>query len=308
MKKAMSRILNKILSLNLAMWLCLIFAGGAVVLAFFQAEIAGALMGCTPLQRETLVVKMWGASYHIGMLAWVTTVIVQSVTLVLGGGLAVSGVRAVFRRRYDSALMHIGCACVMGGWLVGQHAVRSSSAERPITGMMLLVDGERDNSLWGGPMLDKHLGKLPFTVYLNRFTVDFYDNGMPSEYRSRITILEQGKPPRTEDVLVNHPAYAHGYHIYQMSWGESTDNFGRPVTYTVLQFIRDPGLYVVYAGFVILTLGVLWFAVRFFTPIFSRKDAEAQRRKERNSILKIFAPLRLCVSARKENTEEKPWQ
>ena len=174
--------------------------------------------------------------------------------------------------------------------------------------MMLLVDGERDNSLWGGPMLDKHLGKLPFTVYLNRFTVDFYDNGMPSEYRSRITILEQGKPPRTEDVLVNHPAYAHGYHIYQMSWGESTDNFGRPVTYTVLQFIRDPGLYVVYAGFVILTLGVLWFAGRFFATSFSRKDAEAQRRKERNSILKIFAPLRLCVSARKENTEEKPWQ
>ena len=247
------------------MWLCLLLAGGAVVLAFFGAEVSGALMGCTPLQHETLVVTMLDARYHIGEMAWIVTVICQAGTLVLAVGLAVSGIRAVRRKRYDSALIHIGCVCVMGGWLIGQHAVRATSEDRPVTGVMAMIDGDTMDTLWGGATLNEYLGKLPFTVRLEKFTVDFYHNGMPREYRSRITILEPGKaPPRTVDVRVNYPARVRGYHIYQMSWGESTDHYGRPVTYTVLQFIRDPGLYAVYTGFVILVMGVLWFAVRVF--------------------------------------------
>ncbi|MCL2104432.1 MAG: cytochrome c biogenesis protein ResB [Kiritimatiellaeota bacterium] len=260
----MSRWLQKLLGLSVAMWLCLLFAGGAVVLAFFGAEVSGALMGCTPHQRETLVVPMFNVTYHIGEMAWITTILCQRVTLVLAIGLVVSGIRAIRRTRYDSVLIHIGCACVMGGWLIGQHAVRTTSEDRPVTGAMALIDGDTMDTLWGGATLNEYLGKLPFTVHLDTFTVAFYKGGLPREYRSRITILEPGKAPRTEDVLVNHPARAHGYHIYQMSWGESTDHYGRPVTYTVLQFIRDPGLYVVYTGFAALFLGTIWFAARVF--------------------------------------------
>jgi len=186
-------------------------------------------------------------------------------TLVLAIGITVSGIRAVFRKRFDSALIHLGCACVMAGWLMGQYAIRTTSKERPITGAMAMIDGDRMNTLWTGRTLTEYAGKVPFTVCLEKFTVERYENGMPREYRSHITILEQGKEPRVEHVRVNHPVYIHGYHIYQMSWGESTDHFGRPVTYTVLQFIRDPGLPVVYTGFVILVIGTLWFAARFFT-------------------------------------------
>jgi len=53
-----------------------------------------------------------------------------------------------------------------------------------------------------------------------------------------------------------------GYHIYQMSWGHSTDRLGRPIVYTVLQVIRDPGLRLVYAGFMLLFAGILFFAWR----------------------------------------------
>jgi len=153
----------------------------------------------------------------------------------------------------------------MAGWLVGQHAIRTTSEERPITGAMAMIDGDKMNTLWTGRTLTEYAGKVPFTVRLEKFTVERYENGMPREYRSHITILETGKEPRVEHVRVNHPVYSHGYHIYQMSWGESTDNFGRPVTYTVLQFIRDPGLPIVYTGFVILVIGTFWLAVRFFT-------------------------------------------
>ncbi|MCL1920069.1 MAG: cytochrome c biogenesis protein ResB [Kiritimatiellaeota bacterium] len=226
------------LNLDVALWTCLLFAGGAVVLAFLGPEKSGALMG------------------QLGC---------QAVTFALAIGIAVSGVRAVLRKRFDSALMHLGCACVMAGWLMGQHAARTTSEAHPVTGSMAMIDGDRMDTLWTGRTLTEYVGKLPFTVRLEKFTVNFYEGGMPREYRSRIMILEPGKEPRTEDVRVNHPAYVHGYHIYQMSWGESTDHYGRPVVYTVLQFIRDPGLPVVYAGFVVLLAGTLWFAARFFT-------------------------------------------
>ena len=233
----MSRILNKLLGLDVALWLCLLLAGGSVALAFVGAENAGAFMGRAECQAGTLVLAV---------------------------GLAVSGIRAIRRRRLDSALMHLGCACVMSGWLVGQHALRTTSAEHPATGAMAMVDGDKMDTLWAGARLDKPAGKLPFAVRLEKFTVEYYDQGPVREYRSRITILEPDKEPRVENVRVNHPAYVHGYHIYQMSWGESADHFGRPVVYTVLQFIRDPGLPVVYTGFVVLLVGTLWFAARFF--------------------------------------------
>jgi len=234
----LSRFLQKILGLDVALWLCLLLAAGSVVLAFLGPTKSGALMG------------------HIAC---------QVSTLVLGIGIAVSGVRAILRKRYDSALMHIGCACVMAGWLMGQYAIRTTCEERPITGAMAMIDGDRMDELWTGRTLTEYVGKVPFTVRLDKFTVERYPDGPIREYRSRITIIEPGKKPRVENVRVNHPVYIHGYHIYQMSWGESTDHFGRPVTYTVLQFIRDPGLPVVYTGFVMLLIGALWFAVRFFT-------------------------------------------
>ena len=66
------------------------------------------------------------------------------------------GVRAVLRRRFDSALLHIGCACVLAGWLMGRYAVRTSTAARPCTGSMVMVDGD-GRTVYGRPMLDQYV-------------------------------------------------------------------------------------------------------------------------------------------------------
>lgn len=81
----------------------------------------------------------------------------------------VVGARAVLRRRFDSALLHVGCACVLAGWLMGRHAVRNASPDRPCLGSMVMVDGEESDRLWEGPMLDRSVGRLPFSVRLERF-------------------------------------------------------------------------------------------------------------------------------------------
>jgi len=239
--------LNRVAGLGGAAWLCWLLALGAVALAFPGPERSGAFMACTLMQ-------------------------------LLSAGLALlllfNGLRAAGRRRFDSALLHLGCACVLAGWLAGQHAVRTATLDRPASGAMVMVDGDTSDKLWDGPYLTNFVGRVPFSVKLEKFFVERYernaldrDAGRDApvrEYRSRVTIAEPGKPPYVANVRVNHPAYVRGFHIYQMSWGENADQFGRPVVYTVLQFIRDPGLPLVYAGFVVLFAGVLLFAARIF--------------------------------------------
>ncbi len=210
--------------------------------------------------------------------------------------LVLRGYLALARKRFDSALLHLGCALVIGGWLWGQVAamrVRAAAPDRavmmsmmhradaagvkrpkPLKGSMALVEGDVMNSLWEGPYLDRFVGKLDFTVKLDSFVVDYYQSSpgdrtqgrMPpiKEYCSRVTISEPGKEPYSREIRVNYPARIGDFLVYQMSWGQSTNTANQPVTYTVLQFIRDPGLNAVYTGFVMIFVGILLFCVRLF--------------------------------------------
>ena len=44
---------------------------------------------------------------------------------------------------------------------------------------------------------------LGFEVRCDDFNVDFYDSGTPKEFRSRLTILKQGKEVFQKDIIVN---------------------------------------------------------------------------------------------------------
>ena len=240
-------LLSRVTGPGAAACLCWALSLGAVALAFPGPERSGAFMS------------------HPVMLGF---------TSVLAAALLFNGLRAVSRRRFDSALLHLGCACVMAGWLLGQVAVRTATTDKPAVGAMALIAGDESDKLYDGVKLDKFVGQVPFTVKLEKFFVERYERNTHDrdagsdapvrEYRSRVTITEPGQAPYVVNVRVNHPAQVKGYHIYQMSWGESSDVYGRPVTYTVLQFIRDPGLPLVYAGFAVLFAGILLFAARVF--------------------------------------------
>jgi cytochrome c biogenesis protein len=59
---------------------------------------------------------------------------------------------------------------------------------------------------------------LPFDVRLDRFTVEFYDNGAPKEYRSDLVFVEGGKTALQGSLLVNHPITFGGITFYQSSY------------------------------------------------------------------------------------------
>ncbi len=63
--------------------------------------------------------------------------------------------------------------------------------------------------------------KLGFTIQCNDFEVKFYDTGAPEEFRSNLTIIEEGKESLTKDILVNHPLRYKGINIFQSSYGSA---------------------------------------------------------------------------------------
>ncbi len=60
---------------------------------------------------------------------------------------------------------------------------------------------------------------LGFSIKCNTFDVKFYDTGAPEEFKSNLTIIENGKASFTKDILVNHPLRYKGINIFQASYG-----------------------------------------------------------------------------------------
>lgn len=59
---------------------------------------------------------------------------------------------------------------------------------------------------------------LGFTVRCDKFTLSYYDNGQPKEYRSDLTIIDNGKEVLSKAIVVNGPLDYKGYTFYQASY------------------------------------------------------------------------------------------
>ncbi|WP_300462762.1 cytochrome c biogenesis protein ResB [Desulfobacula sp.] len=61
--------------------------------------------------------------------------------------------------------------------------------------------------------------KLDFSIRCNDFDVKFYDTGAPEEFKSNLTIINNGNALFTRDIRVNHPLRYKGINIFQASYG-----------------------------------------------------------------------------------------
>jgi cytochrome c biogenesis protein len=62
--------------------------------------------------------------------------------------------------------------------------------------------------------------KLPFAIRCEDFDVQFYSTGAPREFRSRLVLLDEGRPVLEKDVIVNDPIRYKGINIFQSSYGK----------------------------------------------------------------------------------------
>lgn len=60
---------------------------------------------------------------------------------------------------------------------------------------------------------------LGFEIRCDKFSIHYYASGMPSEYRSTVTILRQGRAVLKKDIIVNDPLRFGGISLYQSSYG-----------------------------------------------------------------------------------------
>ncbi len=85
-------------------------------------------------------------------------------------------------------------------------------------GQMNIIEGEqsREVTLYG----DRETKNLEFDVRCDKFTVDFYETGMPREYRSDLSIVDRGGETLASNaVRVNHPFVYEGLKFCQASYG-----------------------------------------------------------------------------------------
>lgn len=59
---------------------------------------------------------------------------------------------------------------------------------------------------------------LGFELRCNSFGIEFYENGMPKEYRSNLSVIENGEEVLNRDIEVNGPLSYKGFTFYQSSY------------------------------------------------------------------------------------------
>ncbi|MFH1135102.1 MAG: cytochrome c biogenesis protein ResB [Pseudomonadota bacterium] len=125
-------------------------------------------------------------------------------------GALLSGDKGGFSR-FGVYLVHSSLLFIMAGGVVGSWAGFSAFVN--------INEGQAVHQVMGrkpAGMID-----LGFSIRLDKFVVNYYDTGAPSEYRSEVSIIENGTVVQEARIRVNHPLTYQGVTFYQSSFGQS---------------------------------------------------------------------------------------
>ena len=101
----------------------------------------------------------------------------------------------------------------------------------------------------------------------DRLTLAYISSEDVREYRSDVTLIDQGGSSRRCTIRVNHPAAHKGWQIFQESYYQRG-----PYRVSQLAVSRDPGLPLAYVGLTLLMVGV--FYAGFVKPILVKREQE----------------------------------
>lgn len=106
-------------------------------------------------------------------------------------------------------IVHFSVVCLLFGGVIG--------AMFGFEGEVNIPEGQTISAV--RLLGSQRLRPLGFGLRCDQFQVSYYDTGTPKEYRSRLTVIADGKPVVTKDIIVNDPLHYHGINVYQSSWG-----------------------------------------------------------------------------------------
>jgi cytochrome c biogenesis protein len=120
--------------------------------------------------------------------------------------------------RFGVYVVHCSILIILAGALVGSSGVARiiGKPQFAFKGSIMLPEGESANHLIAfksGEHID-----LGFQLRCDAFAIEYYANGMPKTYRSKVTVIDKGQPARTADIEVNQPLTYKGVTFYQSSY------------------------------------------------------------------------------------------
>ena len=127
--------------------------------------------------------------------------------------------------RFGVYIVHTSILVILLGAVIGSSTVAKKILHNPnfaFKGSIMVPESRETDFIYAfqtGKKID-----LGFTVRCNYFTIEYYSNGMPKTYLSKVTVLEDGKPVALKDgktihfLKVNKPLTYKGVTFYQSSY------------------------------------------------------------------------------------------
>lgn len=105
---------------------------------------------------------------------------------------------------------------------VGAHIAHLSATVIVLGGLIGSYYGFREFGV-GVEGLTYHIPQGQFDLHVDKFWIDYYDNGAVKSYNSTLTVIDQGVSVSTKTITVNDPLVYKGVWFYQSSYGEAWD-------------------------------------------------------------------------------------
>jgi cytochrome c biogenesis protein len=117
-------------------------------------------------------------------------------------------------------LVHLSVLIVLVGALAGSCL--------GFKGYINLFEGQSSDKVMLGE--GERAQELPFVLRCDKFEVSFYDTGAPKEFKSDLSIVENGRQVLKRSVIVNDPLTYEGITFYQASYGSALKEAGIELT------------------------------------------------------------------------------
>lgn len=166
--------------------------------------------------------------------------------LIIDGALSIPTFKLFKRKKIGFALIHLGfIIIVFAGFLSGLLGQE---------GFIEIKEGQSVEGFW---IEDDLFQPLDFSISLKDFSVEFYQPkpgkrmSFVKGYKSSVIISEKGNILKQGTIEVNKPLGYKGFYFYQYGYDPYSPH------QTLLQVVKDPGLPVVYTGYLFLLLGMI---------------------------------------------------
>ncbi len=123
--------------------------------------------------------------------------------------------------RFGVYIVHVSILIILLGAVIGSSTVATKILKNPgfaFKGGINLPETDESSNIYS--YSDNSAIPLGFTVRCDFFDIEFYENGMPKDYLSELTVIEDGKEVLQTTIEVNKPLTHRGITFYQSSYNE----------------------------------------------------------------------------------------